>query len=337
MATMLETSGRSALVVDDESSITELVSTALSARGFECRTATNGVEALNSLAECEADLVVTDVRMPGMDGLDLLDQIRVHHPDTSVILLTGSAEVPVVVRALRSGACDFLTKPFTLAELRERVDAVMEKRRQDLAIRAAQAHQEWRLEQMAARYRALTEGILRSLAATLDTKHPETRAHSERVALRAANLASEIGLAGEDVQAIYAAGLLHDVGKVAVDRSVLNKVGRLDEREFEQIKAHPVESARIVEPVALSPVTLDAIRHHHERYDGRGYPDGLAGDRIPLGARVLAVCDAFDAMTNDRAYRTALSYEEGFERLREGKGKQWDPDLVDRFCAIAPE
>jgi putative two-component system response regulator len=334
---MLEHSRPSALIVDDETPITELVATALTGQGFDCRQACNGVQALHWLAECEADLVVTDVRMPGMDGLELLDQVRVHYPYTSVILLTGSAEVPTVVRALRSGACDFLTKPFTLAELRERVEAVMEKRRREMEARAAQENQAWRLEQMAARYSALTEGILRSLASTLDTKHPETRAHSERVALRAANLASEIGLAGEDVQAIYAAGLLHDVGKVAVDRSVLNKPGRLDDSEFDQIKTHPIESARIVEPVALSPITLEAIRHHHERYDGRGYPDGLSGATIPLGARILAVCDAFDAMTNDRAYRTALSYEEGFDRLREGKGKQWDPTLVEQFCAIAPE
>jgi response regulator RpfG family c-di-GMP phosphodiesterase len=222
-------SPQTALVVDDEAPITELVSAALRAQGFHCRQASNGAEALQSLADREADLVVTDVRMPGMDGLDLLDQVRVHYPDTSVILLTGSAEVPTVVRALRSGACDFLTKPFTLAELRERVVAVMEKRRREMELRAAHEQQEWRLVEMAARYRALTEGIHRSLAATLDTKHPETRAHSERVALRAANLATEIGLAEEDVQAIYAAGLLHDVGKVAVDRSVLNKAGGLDE------------------------------------------------------------------------------------------------------------
>jgi putative two-component system response regulator len=293
---------RSALIVDDEASITELVSAALTAHGFTCRTSSSGPEALERLANEESALVVSDVRMAGMDGLELLEQIRVHHPDVSVILLTGSADVPTVVQALRSGACDFLTKPFTLAELRERVDAVMEKRRKEREIRLADHERARGLEQMAARYRALTEGILQALTEALGTRHPETRAHSERVALRAVNLAMALGLGEEEVRALYAAGLLHDIGKVAVDQDVLDKAGGLNDRELDQIRAHPLVSAQIVAPVSLSPVTMEAIRHHHERFDGQGYPDRLAGERIPLGARILAVCDAFDAMTSERAY-----------------------------------
>ncbi len=329
--------GRSALIVDDEPAITELVSTSLTAQGFSCRIASNGLEALELLAADESALLITDVRMPGMSGIDLLEQVRVHYPDVFVILLTGSADVPMVVRALRSGACDFLTKPFMLSELSKRVNAALTKRHETLAHQETHRQQEQKLAHVADRYQALTEGVLQALAATLESKHPETRAHSERVALRAAHLAGTLKLPNEDVQAIYAAGLLHDIGKVSVDQSVLNKPGKLDSLEFDQIKSHPVESARIVEPVALSKITVDAIRHHHERYDGKGYPDHLAGDAIPLSARILAVCDAFDAMTSERAYQPALPQDEVQKRLREGAGKQWDPRIVEVFCALEEE
>lgn len=325
---------KTALVVDDEHFITELICSSLEHEGFQCMSASNGAEALERLAEQETAFVLTDVRMPGMSGLDLLEQVRLHYPDAFVILLTGAADVPTVIRALRSGACDFLTKPFSLAELSERMTNALVKRCEMVSDRETQQYQERRMEHMALRYKDLAEGVLLALSSALGTKHPETQAHSERVALRSANLAESLQLPAEDVRAIYVAGLLHDVGKVAVDTSILDKPGRLDTQEFDQIRSHPVESARIVEPIALSPVTLQAIRHHHEQYDGSGYPDKLAGEEIPLAARILAVCDAFDAMTSDRAYQSALPCNEGFTRLQSGAGRQWDPAIVEVFCRL---
>jgi putative two-component system response regulator len=328
---------KSLLVVDDEESITELISSALQPRGYRCARAANGAEALTRLAGEPAAFVVSDVRMPGMSGLELLEQVRAHYPDTFVILLTAYADVEIVIRALRAGACDFLTKPFRLEDLYASLQEAETKRHDLLAQRAAVKEKEERLEQLAAKYSDLTAGVLEALGAALETKHPETRAHSERVALRAANLASALGMDRDEVQAVYVAGLLHDIGKVAVDTSVLDKPGDLDSAELRQMRSHPEESARIVEPVGLSPVAVAAIRHHHERYDGTGYPDHLAGEEIPPAARILAVCDAFDAMTSTRAYQPALPPEEGFDRLRSGAGTHWDPEIVEVFCSLEQE
>jgi putative two-component system response regulator len=334
---MVSPPDKSVLVVDDEESITDLICTALTPRGYRCATASNGAEALDMLAESPAAFVVTDVRMPGMSGLALLEQIRAHYPDTFVILLTAYADVNIVIRALRSGACDFLTKPFRLEDLYTSLQDAESKRHDLLAQQAIAKEKEEHLEQLAAQYSDLRAGVLAALGAALETKHPETRAHSERVALRAANLASVLGMDEEEVQAVYVAGLLHDIGKVAVDRVVLDKPGGLDSAELSQMRSHPEESARIVEPVGLSPVAVAAIRHHHERYDGTGYPDHLAGEEIPTGARILAVCDAYDAMTSTRAYRPALPPEEGFSRLRTGAGTHWDPRIVEVFCNLQQE
>jgi putative nucleotidyltransferase with HDIG domain len=320
--------------VDDEPAITELLCAALEEDGFVCYAAHSGPEALALLARRPCAFVLTDVRMPGMSGLDLLEQVRAHHQDTFVLLLTGSADVEMVTRAFRAGACDFLTKPFSLDELRDRMQVAEERRREMLREREADQTKTERLERLAARFDGMVRGVVSSLAMVLDTKHPQTRAHSDRVALRVAEVASALELPAEDVEALYVAGLLHDIGKIAVDSTILEKSGKLDEEEFDQIRSHPAESARIVDPVALSPVVVDAIRHHHERWDGEGYPDGLAGEAIPLAARILAVCDAFDAMTNERTYRPALPVSEGLARLQAGAGKQWDPAIVEVLRAL---
>lgn len=324
----------SVVVVDDEPVITELLCAALQADRFTCYPAHTGAEALAELARHPCAFVLTDVRMPGMSGLDLLEHVRAHYPDTFVLLLTGSADVEMVTRAFRSGACDFLTKPFSMHELRQRMQAAQEKRREMLRIREAELYKSRRLERLATRFDGLVHGVVASLARVLDTKHPQTRAHSERVALRAAEVATALGFEPEDVQAMYMAGILHDIGKIAVDSTILDKSGKLDVEEFDQIRSHPEESARIVDPVALSPLVSEAIRHHHERWDGSGYPDGLAGEAIPLVARILSVCDAYDAMTNERAYSPALPAAEGLARLRQGAGGQWDPAIVEVFCAL---
>ncbi len=331
---MASSEDRAVVVVDDEPVITELLCAALEADRFTCYAAHNGPEALAELAKRPCAFVLSDVRMPGMSGLDLLEQVRAHYPDTFVLLLTGAADVGMVTRAFRAGACDFLTKPFSMDELRDRMEVAHERRIEALRQREAEQYKTKRLEHLALRYEGMVNGVVSSLAMVLDTKHPQTRAHSERVALRAADVATSMGMGPDDVQAMYVAGLLHDIGKIAVDSTILEKSGKLDHDEFDQIRSHPAESARIVDPVALSPLVVAAIRHHHERWDGTGYPDGLLGDAIPLSARILSVCDAYDAMTNERTYSPALPAAEGIARLHEGAGRQWDPAVVDMFCRL---
>jgi response regulator RpfG family c-di-GMP phosphodiesterase len=325
---------RSVLIADDEQLIRELIATTLSEDGYQCQTVSNGVEALSRLAEQPFAFLLSDIRMPQMGGLDLLDRVRELYPETSILLLTGAADVPMVVRALRSGVADFITKPFTIQDLRERMRTAVLARRAALAEREQERRRRERLESITERYRTLAQGVVESLSTALGAKHPETRAHSERVAALAATTASAMKMSHDFVQGIYVAGLLHDVGKVAVDATILDKPGLLDPAEFDQIRAHPRESERIVQPIAFSPVTTEAIRHHHERYDGKGYPDGLAADSIPLSARILAICDAYDAMTSERAYSPALSMEDGLFRLKQGAGMQWDPTIVEIFTQM---
>jgi len=324
---------RTVLVVDDERVITDVLCAALGRDGYDCQSASTGMEALARLGERPAAFLLTDVRMPGMSGLELLDQVRLHFPETWVIVLTGVADVPIVVQALRGGACDFLTKPFSLGELRERMSEASRRRREMVEAAERERRREREMEAMAQRMAALAAGVVTSLASVLSAKHPETREHSERVAVLAADLAEALGLPVEAQQALYIAGILHDVGKVAVDSSILEKPGSLDRREFDQVRSHPVESARIVDPIELSPITAAAIRHHHECFDGSGYPDRLAGAAIPLAARILSVADAYDAMTHQRAYRAPLSHAESIARLRSGAGTQWDPEIVEAFVA----
>ena len=324
---------KSLLIVDDDEMITDLVAAMLEPDGYRCRMAASGREALSILEAHPTALVITDMRMPGMTGIQLLEQVRHHYPDTHVLLLTGAADVPMVVEAMRAGACDFMTKPFHQEVLRERVSTAVSRREADLARRSAEERRARSLSDLAARYRELSRGVLDALSTALETKHPETRAHSDRVATLSASLATFLGMSEDEVAAIYVAGLLHDIGKVAVDMTVLTKPDRLDNAEFDQIKSHPEESARIVAPIAMSPSTVLAIQHHHERYDGSGYPEGLRGEAIPLSARILAVCDAYDAMVSNRIYQAAVPREEAAQRLRSGAGGQWDGRIVEAFCA----
>src|SRR5687767_1964793 len=210
----------SLMVVDDEADVRHVICGSFAKRGFRCRRAGSGPEALVELAESPVDLVLTDLRMPGMNGLELLEQLSLHHPHSFVILLTAHADVPTVVQAMRGGASDFLTKPFTLRDLHTRVDIALDKRQALVQEIEAKETNERRLEGLLCRYDQLRKGAIKSLTAILDLAHPATYAHSERVALRSAAVASAMGAVGDEVRAIFLAGLLHDLGKVTISRHV---------------------------------------------------------------------------------------------------------------------
>ena len=325
---------RSLMVVDDEADVRHVICGSFSKRGFRCGCAASGPEALQKLAESPADLVLTDLRMPGMTGLELLEQLSLHHPTSFVILLTAHADVPTVVQAMRGGASDFLTKPFSLRDLHTRVEAALDKRQALVEELEARQSNERRLEGLLCRYEQLRKGAIQSLTSILDFAHPATYAHSERVALRSAAVANAMGVIEEEVRAIYLAGLLHDLGKVTISRHVLDKATRLSATERIAIRTHAERSAHIASSVELPESTVDAIRHHHERYDGTGYPAGLKGDAIPFGARVVAVCDAYDAMSCERPYRPALPESESVRQLWHGSGTQFDPSVISSFCVL---
>lgn len=328
------------LVVDDENFIRDIVSRKLTAEGFECTQAENAETALSLLARETFDCVVSDIRMPGMSGVELLRRIRVTDQDVAVIMATGAPDMDVALEAMRLGAYDHLSKPLNLDELALTVDRAIEKKRLVQENREYQQNLETmvlertrQLHDANEELRRLFVSSIRALAHALEAKDQYTQGHSERVAEGAVAIAKYLSLAEQEVQNIWLAGFLHDIGKIGIKESVLNKPGALDDVEWKSIQEHPVVAERILKPIEELGGVIKIVRHHHERYDGSGYPDGLKGADIPLGARILAVADSFDALTSKRSYRDALSQEEAVKVLEEESSSQFDPVIVRAFMS----
>jgi putative two-component system response regulator len=274
--------------------------------------------------------VMSDLRMPKMDGLELLRQVRARWPDVAVVMITAVADVEVAVSCLAIGAMDYLTKPFHLEEVRARVAQAMENRRLVMENRGYQESLQEKVGVQARRLEELFMTSIQSLAEVLELKDPYTRGHSVRVSDYAVVIAKELGIEGEMLRQIELGGHVHDIGKIGVREEVLNKPGKLTEAEYEHIMTHPVVGWRILAPLlAETPVALNFVRSHHERFDGRGIPDRLVGTAIPIEARIAAAADSFDAMTSDRPYRPdGLSVDEAIKDLIRCSGTQFDPDVV---------
>lgn len=301
--------------------------------GFSCREASNGAEALETLARDPVPLLLTDLRMPQMDGIELLRQVRARHPDTAVVMITAVAEVEVAVSCLAMGAMDYLTKPFHLDEVRARVSQALEKRRLILENRDYQEHLEQRVAAQAHRLEELFLASLQSLAQALEVKDPYTRGHSLRVASFSSAIARGLGLDSDVIRQVELGGQVHDIGKIGVREEVLNKPGPLTDEEYAHIMTHPIVGWQILEPLlGDNPMALSIVRSHHERFDGTGTPDRLSGQAIPLEARIAAVADSYDAMTSGRPYRgNQLTHEQAIEELRRCAGTQFDPEMVAAF------
>ncbi|HEX2717108.1 MAG TPA: HD domain-containing phosphohydrolase [Gemmatimonadaceae bacterium] len=321
------------LVVDDEPRLRQVLMHLMQNEGFSCREASNGAEALETLARDPVPLLLTDLRMPQMDGIELLRQVRARHPDTAVVMITAVAEVEVAVSCLAMGAMDYLTKPFHLDEVRARVSQALEKRRLILENRDYQEHLEQRVAAQAHRLEELFLASLQSLAQALEVKDPYTRGHSLRVASFSSAIARGLGLDSDVIRQVELGGQVHDIGKIGVREEVLNKPGPLTDEEYAHIMTHPIVGWQILEPLlGDNPMALSIVRSHHERFDGTGTPDRLSGQAIPLEARIAAVADSYDAMTSGRPYRgNQLTHEQAIEELRRCAGTQFDPEMVAAF------
>jgi response regulator RpfG family c-di-GMP phosphodiesterase len=324
---------RRCLVVDDEPRLRQVLRRVMEADGYACREAGHGEEAIARLEEEPAELVLSDLRMPAMDGLELLGVLAQRWPDTAVILVTAVADVDTAVGCLSKGAMDYLTKPFHIDEVRARVGQAMEKRRLRLENRGYQQHLEARVRAQARRIEEVFLAGVQALADALDAKDPYTRGHSVRVARYSTLVARAMRLDDAIVMQIDLGGHVHDIGKIGVREGVLLKPGRLTDEEYDHIMTHPVTGWRILAPLLRdAPVALNVVRSHHERFDGRGIPDGLAGDAIPLEARIAAVADSFDAMTSSRPYRTApRTFDDAVAEIERCAGTQFDPEVVRGF------
>ena len=323
------------LIVDDDPRLRQIMALLMREDGFQCIEAGNGVEALEQLEKHPIVLAISDLRMPEMDGLELLREIRARHPDVAVVMVTAVADVESAVSCLAVGAFDYVIKPYQLEDVRARVAQALEKRRLILENRAYRERLEERVTKQARRLEEMFMASVQSLAEALELKDPYTRGHSVRVSYYATAIARTLGLDGEMLRQIELGGHVHDIGKIGVRETVLNKHDRLTPEEYEHIMTHPVLGWRILAPLlGDTPHALNIVRSHHERVDGGGVPDGLKGNAIPLEARIVAAADALDAMTSDRPYRPSeMTLEMALAEIRRCSGTQFDPTVVDALIA----
>lgn len=336
------------LVVDDEPSIRDLLHEGLEECGYRVEQAGDAAEAFEKIKGGRIDLVLSDIDMPGDSGLDLLQRVKAHDPDVDMVMVTGVLDVDAAVHALRHGASDYITKPFHLEEVRIVVERALEKRGLILENREYQL----RLEQkVAERTRELREkhaeverlyhelqdsyeSTLEALITALDYRDNETHGHSRRVVEYSVVVAQQLGVKEPELTWLRRGAILHDVGKIGVPDAILHKPGKLDEKEWVEMRRHPELGYEMLRHVKFLAPALDIVLSHQERYDGSGYPRGLAGEAIPLGARVFAVVDTFDAMTSDRPYRAALTIEAARDEVRRFSGIQFDPKVAEAFLAV---
>ncbi len=316
------------LIVDDEPLVREMVARKLTERGIVCADAASGEEALQKLESDDFDVVLLDIRMPHRSGLETLAEIKIKYPDIAVIMVTVVADIEIAIESMKKGAYDFIVKPIDFDILMLSVDRALEKRRVLLENRKYQEYLEKRVKEQTNKIRELFLSSVKTLVYALEAKDVYTSGHSQRVTEMAVEIGQAMGLGEAQLEKIRLAGVLHDIGKIGVPESILNKPGRLEKDEYDIVKAHSELGEKILRSVVADEEILQAIRHHHERYDGGGYPDGLSGDSIPRAARILAVADAYDAMTSDRPYRKRMAYSQVLTELEKGCGTQFDPDVV---------
>jgi putative two-component system response regulator len=302
------------LIVDDQPVNSALLEAYLSPLGCAIRVAASGQDALRMIEENCPHLVLTDAMMRGMTGFELCQWIKSRESGRllPVVMVTALNDVSDRVAALEAGVDDFLAKPVDRLEVQARVRSLL------------------RIKTL---YDQLdnTETVIFALARAIDAKDSYTEAHTERVAGRARLLGTVAGLGDEELDDLYRGGMIHDIGKIGVPDSILLKPGPLDNHEMEVMRQHPLIGEEIARPLRAAARLLEIIRHHHENFDGTGYPDRLVADQIPLVARIVAISDAYDAMVSDRPYRAGMSHQTAIAILESGAGGQWDPELVPMF------
>jgi len=321
------------LIVDDEAAIRSLLLRKLSREGYRCVEAHDTEQTLTTLETSPIAVVILDIKMPGKSGIALLPEIKSGFPDTAVIMATAVTDISVAIECLKQGADDYICKPFNLEEIPLAVQRALEKRRLQLEIREYQQYLEEKVEGQMIEMRKLFLGAIEALVSALEAKDKYTGGHSRRVTEIALAVGNELALSSPDMEDLRWGSLLHDVGKIAVDQLIQNKPGKLTPEEYEHIMIHAHVGAGIVRPV-VNDAVVEMIEHHHDHYDGTGLHQIVAGANIPLGARILALADAFDAMTSDRPYRPAMSRKEALDEIKRCMRTQFDPVVANAFLRI---
>jgi putative two-component system response regulator len=318
------------LVVDDEDAVRRVLCLKLSREGYRCEEADGAKQALHVLESVPVALILLDIKMPGKSGIELLPEIKEAYRDTAVIMTTAVNDIDVAVQCLKQRVDDYICKPFNVEQVSLAVKRALEKRRLQLELRGYQQFLEQKVGEQKLEMRRLFLGAIDALVSALEAKDKYTGGHSRRVTEIAVAVGKELDLSAEDMEDLRWGSLLHDIGKIAIDEAVQNKPGKLTAEEYEHIMTHAHVGASIVGPVVNGKITK-TIEHHHDRYDGSGIHQIIAGNDIPLEARILAVADAFDAMISDRPYRAAMPIAKAVEEIKHCAGSQFDPVVVAAF------
>ena len=338
------------LVVDDEEAIREVMCAMLGAAGYRCTPAASGSEALDLLASsgAEFELMISDLMMAEMQGDILLELAKQKFPEMPVIMVTAVCDLSVALDSIRNGAYDYLTKPFDRGQLLDRVRRALEHRRLRKRNLEFQMHLESLVAEQTAELRQINvdlqraneqlkrshDMLLEALGDALDLKDAETEGHSKRVTAFTIAIARAMGLPNEEVETIAHGAFLHDFGKMAIRDSVLRKPGPLDPEEIQEMQKHCELGYNMVRKIPFLKDAAEIIYAHQERWDGTGYPQGLKGEEIPLGARIFAIADTLDAITSDRPYRSARTYQAAREEIELWSGRQFDPLIVKVFLGM---
>lgn len=329
------------LVVDDEEPIRNALKKFLAQQQFEVYVAGTGDEALQQLRRHRVSLMLCDIRMPGTSGVDLVPQALEVEPELAILMLTAVNDATSAALCMQRGAMDYLTKPIELADLGRAVQRALKRR--EMLLENRQLNQ-WLKEEVTTRtaevqrermkLERLSIATLEALVNALEAKDPYMRGHSARVADMSATIAHQLGLSEEEVEHVRVAGRLHDIGKIGTREAVLNKQGALTPEEFEHVKQHVVIGSQILAPLSHLGDIMPAVRYHHERWDGTGYPDGLRGEEIPLAARIIGAAEVFDALSTSRAYQEKMTPEKAVERIADLAGTVLDPRVYEALTTV---
>lgn len=322
------------LIVDDEEIARLTLADMLEEEGYTCSAVENASEARGLLQNQNFNLILSDINMPGESGLEFIKFVSSSYPNTAVIMVTALDDPNTATIALKSGCFDYITKPITLNRLLISVTNALHRRKLEISNQAYRDNLEEMIVERTAMLREALDGIIQTVALTVETRDPYTAGHQKNVAIIACAIAVELGLPDERIEGIKMAGIIHDLGKISVPAEVLSRPGHLTQNEFNLIKDHPQAGYAILKDVQFPWPVAEIVLQHHEKIDGSGYPQGLTGDKILLEAKIITVADVLEAIAAHRPYRPALGLERAMEEIKRNRGKSFDPEVVDACLKI---
>ena len=325
------------MVVDDDESIRNLLQRSLDKIGHSSIGTGYGKEAISLFRNNTFDCLLLDIGLPDIDGIKVLKILKTMDPDISVVMITGVEDIDIVRRAMRLGAFDYIIKPIEIEEIRSILKKVEDRNSFIKMKKDYQKFLESKIREESQKIKNLYLKAITSLIKTLEAKDAYHKDHSENVAKLAKKIGGKLGLDNKKIQALSIAALLHDIGKIGVPDNILLKPAKLTAEEYEKVKKHPVTGVEILKPIIDDEDIINAILHHHERYDGKGFPNGLKGENIPLFARIIAIADSIEAMSSKRPYRSTMTHQKIIQELKENSGKQFDPKIVEVVLKMLEE